>query len=31
MEEFPKEAQKKWPKEAEGKLGEDGVIGAQRK
>lgn len=31
MEEFPKETEKKWPKGAEGKLGEDGVIGAQRK
>lgn len=31
VEEFPKETEKKWPKGAEGKLGEDGVIGAQRK
>ena len=31
MEEFPKKTEKKWLKEAEGKLGEDGVTGAQRK
>lgn len=31
VEEFPKETEKKRPREAEGKLGEDGVIGAQRK